>query len=99
MGTRYAILLVNYDEADISDPRWHHVARVAKDVWGDGLVAYAETLRGNHGSEQEHRDFVRRVKLDMQNLDYQMIVSMYTPQLYCWTNNQACGYWAETSLS
>lgn len=73
--------LVIYYDIDISDARWHHVARVARDVWGDGLVAYAETLGAHYGSEQEHLDFVRSVKLDMQNLDYQMIVSMYSTTL------------------
>jgi hypothetical protein len=49
---------------------------VARDVWGDGLVAYAETLRGQYVNDEDHEEFVRRVKLDMQNLEYQMIVSM-----------------------
>lgn len=64
-----------------SDTRRHNIARVARDVWGDGLVAYAETLRAYHASEQEHREFVRQVKLDMLNLDYEMAVSMYSAAL------------------
>jgi len=63
--------------ADNSDARWHKVARVARDVWGEGLVAYAETMRNFYASESEHEDFVRRVRQDMLNLDYHMAVSMY----------------------
>lgn len=63
--------------ADRSDARWHKVARVARDVWGDGLVAYAETLRSFYPTDSEHEDFVRMVRQDMLNLDYHMAVSMY----------------------
>jgi hypothetical protein len=50
---------------------------VARDVWGDGLVAYAETLRKYYPNDLDHREFVRTVKQDMLNLDYHMAVSMY----------------------
>ena len=59
------------------DPKWHGVARTATDVWGDGIVAYAETLTRDYPNAEERMEFVEKVKKDMLNLDYNMIVSLY----------------------
>jgi len=60
-----------------SDPTWHDVSRAAADVWGDGIVAYAETLTKYYPNDEDRREFVKMVKQDMLNLDYHMIVTMY----------------------
>jgi hypothetical protein len=60
-----------------SDPKWRDVARAAADVWADGMVAYAETLTRYYPNDADRNEFVSRVKRDMLNLDYHMVVTMY----------------------
>jgi hypothetical protein len=59
------------------DTKWYDVARVATDVWGGGIVAYAETLTRYYPIDEDRKAFVENVKRDMLNLDYHMIISLY----------------------